>query len=645
MDDPELVSLHGKSPIRIRCYAWIIGSTFAAVSGILLAPLVGLQAIILTYLVVQAFGAAAIGMFRNIPLTFFGGLVLGIAASVSTKYVVNLSWLQGLPESLPFIVLLVVMLVTPRRKLAPQSTELQRAPLPWQAPPAGRLLLGVVVLALLVTVPLYAGNQMTFFIVGLSQAILILSLGLLVRTAGMVSLCQAAFAAIGAVAFAQFSANFHMPWLLAFFLGSLVVVPVAALLALPAIRLSGVFLALATFGFGIMVEQMFYPMNFMFTVVGGGRPMSRPSFAGSDTEYYYVVLVFVVFFAVVMYLIHRSRLGRMLGGMSESPLSVRIMGLNTNVTRIMVFCIAGFMAGSAGILYGGAIHVAADTDPYYASFYSLVILAILVISPGREPWYAVFAVVAAIIPGYLTSANTQSWLNVLFGFSAIVVAMNGGPQTLPQNIRVAIQRMFGALSSRLHMEREQPIPSPRLATAAVVARDAGVRDRVTGLQVDQLSVHFGGLRALEKVTVDAPLGRITGLIGPNGAGKTTLFNACSGIVRPSEGSVALHGEDVTGMGQAARGERGLGRTFQVMQLCDSLSVLENVSLGCETGQAGGATVDPDRCHARAAQSGESRGCRRPRSVRYRGIGQASGGRPANWTASTRGTRSMPGREF
>jgi ABC-type branched-subunit amino acid transport system ATPase component len=107
-----------------------------------------------------------------------------------------------------------------------------------------------------------------------------------------------------------------------------------------------------------------------------------------------------------------------------------------------------------------------------------------------------------------------------------------------------------------------------------------------GLVVSGLVVRFGGLVAVDGVNLHAPTGRVTGLIGPNGAGKTTTFNACSGLVRPTEGSVGLFGEDVTSASPPARAQRGLGRTFQRMELFDSLLVRENVALGREAGLAG-----------------------------------------------------------
>jgi ABC-type branched-subunit amino acid transport system ATPase component len=100
-------------------------------------------------------------------------------------------------------------------------------------------------------------------------------------------------------------------------------------------------------------------------------------------------------------------------------------------------------------------------------------------------------------------------------------------------------------------------------------------------------VRFGGLVAVDNLAFSAPLGRVTGLIGPNGAGKTTTFDACSGINRRVGGTIRLRGADVTRMGAAARGRNGLGRTFQRMQLGDSLTVAENVELGREASLAGG----------------------------------------------------------
>lgn len=107
-----------------------------------------------------------------------------------------------------------------------------------------------------------------------------------------------------------------------------------------------------------------------------------------------------------------------------------------------------------------------------------------------------------------------------------------------------------------------------------------------GLELKSISVRYGGHLAVDNVSLCAPRGKITGLIGPNGAGKTTIFNACSGLLKPTAGTVKLFGEDVTRMPAHRRAQRGLGRTFQRIELFDSLTVAENLGLGREAGLAG-----------------------------------------------------------
>ena len=106
------------------------------------------------------------------------------------------------------------------------------------------------------------------------------------------------------------------------------------------------------------------------------------------------------------------------------------------------------------------------------------------------------------------------------------------------------------------------------------------------LAVDDLTVRFGGLTAVDGVSLQVRTGQLVGLIGPNGAGKTTTFNACSGLVTPVHGSVTLLGTETSGMGPAARARLGLGRTFQRMELYDRLTVEENVAMGLEARVAG-----------------------------------------------------------
>jgi ABC-type branched-subunit amino acid transport system ATPase component/branched-subunit amino acid ABC-type transport system permease component len=583
VDDPDLLDLQGTDPIKVRRTSWIIGSMIASISGILiLTTPIGLEPIFLTFLVVQAFGAAAVGMFSSIPLTFAGGLLVGVVESVFTKWEVSYPWMVGLNKGVPFFILIIVMLVTPRHKLAPPTSAEARPPLLWHGPPVMRRAAFVIVGAALASVPMWAETKLAPYWIGaLTMTLIMLSLGLLVRTAGIVSLCTAAFAAIGAVSFSQLHADAGLPWVVALLLAGLIAVPIGAIVAIPSIRLSGLFLALATLGFGLLIQNVFYRRSFMFTVLAEGRRMPRPGWAASNERYYYLVLAFVGIGVLAISAINRGRLGRILSGMSDSPRAVSTLGLSINTTRVIVFCIGAYIAAVAGALHGGMLGVADAGSAFFSSFNSIILIAVLALAPFRVPWYAIFAGVTQVIPAYIDGKNTTHWLTVIFGFFAIMVAVQGGPQPMPAKLQHFFESKFGRsrATSAIELDGAADIDLRRPAHAAASGS-------TNGLAVSNLTVRFGGLVAVDDVTLHAPMGRITGLIGPNGAGKTTTFNAFSGLNRPSVGTVTMHGTDISGASPPGRARLGVGRSFQIMELCESLTVTDNVALGRESSQAG-----------------------------------------------------------
>ncbi|MGD9701000.1 MAG: ATP-binding cassette domain-containing protein [Acidimicrobiia bacterium] len=586
VDDPDLVDLQGVNPIAVRRISWIIGSTLAAMSGVLILPFLHLEAIVLTFLVVQTFGAAAIGRFSSIPWTFAGGLLIGVGSSLLTKYELDVPILTGLSGGLPFLVLIVVMIVTPKQYLIPPSTSVHRAPLEWHGPRSMRIAAYAVVFGFLLLVPTFVDFKIIAWTRALTVVIVMLSLGLLVRTAGIVSLCTATFSAIGAVAASQFLIGAGIPFIPAVLLAGLVAVPVGALVAIPSIRLTGLFLALATLGFGLLAERVFYRQSYMFSASTSGKKIPRPGWADTDTKYYLLVLAFVVLAVALVGAINRGRLGRVVLGMSDSSRAVSTLGLSTNLTRVIVFCIGAFMAAVAGALYGGINQLITAEDNYFIAFNSIILIAVLALAPFRVPWYAIFAGLTQLVPAYISGTDTVHWLNVIFGFFAVTIALQGGSHPMPAKLRDVFERIGGSARRTSRIGRHAADIDIDLRR-----REPQVPDgTIPGLVVSDLTVRFGGLLAVDDVSLRAPMGRITGLIGPNGAGKTTTFNSCSGLNRPTRGQVLLHGEDVSNESPPSRARRGLGRTFQIMELCESLTVADNVALGRESGQAGASVL-------------------------------------------------------
>jgi branched-subunit amino acid ABC-type transport system permease component len=440
VDNPDLVGLGGNNPVRVRTIAWTIGLGTAALSGVLLGPSVGLNAPLLTLLVVQAFGAAAVGRFSNLPLVYAGGLLLGVLAAVVTKYGPGHQFLQGVPSSLPFVFLLAVMLLAPHR-LAQRPA---RARLPSGTlrplPPWLRTGGPFAAIALAAAVPALVGSRLPLYSSGAAYVVLFVSLALLVRTSGQTSLCHAGFAAVGASSFSHCAHDAGLPWVLALLIAGLVAVPVGALVAIPAIRLSGIYLALATFGFGVLLQQLVYRTRFMF---GRNGPLDvpRPSGLDGDVAFYYVVLAVAVLACLLVTVLTRQRLGRLLRALADSPLALSAQGVDVNVTRVIVFCISAFLAAISGALLA-ALSGSVDVAPF-DPFRSLLYLAVLAVAgSGQLRAPVVAAMLFAVLPAYLAGSNAvATYEPVAFGVGAIVVALvEGSRDEIAAVVRRGAQR-------------------------------------------------------------------------------------------------------------------------------------------------------------------------------------------------------------
>jgi ABC-type branched-subunit amino acid transport system ATPase component len=297
----------------------------------------------------------------------------------------------------------------------------------------------------------------------------------------------------------------------------------------------------------------------------------------SDTGFYYVTLLLVALAAIGVVVLTRSRLGRLLRSMSDSPLALTTSGTSVRVTMVIVFCISAYLAAIAGALSGMVVSTASGAN--YPPLESLSLIALIMISLGGVPWYAlVGAAGMGLVPVYFNSANTNNWLEIIFGVAAIIGAMGFQPQ-MPPGLAALLDRLGGRSKRQVQQPQQEKAESPERVQLAPPAPMT--------LEIEGLTVGFGGLVAVDGLSLTATPGRITGLIGPNGAGKTTVFNACSGLVTPRSGKVSLSDRDVTRLAAAKRARTGLGRTFQQMELFDSLSVLDNVLVGFEASKAGG----------------------------------------------------------
>ncbi len=428
-DNAELLGLARQAPPIVRAKAWMIGSAFAAGSGILLAPAIGLDALVLTLVVVQAFGAAAVGRFQSTTLAFVGGVGIGVVQSLLNSPRVRddvpfANDLPGLDQAVQFIVLFAVLLATRGDRLHEHAVP--RAPRSRAAYPRP-LVVGLVVVGVGVAVglPFLFESRVPVYTLGAVFIIVFASLFLLTEVSNQVSLCQVSFVALGATTFCHVTTGLGLPWALGLLAAGLVAVPLGAVVAIPAIRLSGLFLALATLGFGVLVEKLLYPRAFMFGAFGS-RTGARPDVLGlSEARPYYFLCVALAAGAIaVVVVIRRSRLGRLLAGLAASPVALATHGSSINVTRVLVFCISAFLAGVAGALYVGVVGSVSSSGASptaLVSFNSLVWLAVLAFV-GRSAILTPMLAAGALVigPSYLTNPNTAQHLTIAFGLIAVV---------------------------------------------------------------------------------------------------------------------------------------------------------------------------------------------------------------------------------
>ena len=377
VDNPELCAIKGMRPHVVTAASWALGSMLAGLAAILIAPGLNLEMNLLIQLVVAAYAAAVVGRLSSLPATFVGALILGISQNLLIGYLPQDNELvRNLKPALPFLVLVGALLLRPERKL-PEKIRSYAEPRPPKARTTA--ILGVVAVgAALVVSGGLSHFQLLIGTKGLIFACLTLSLVLLTGLSGQVSVMQMSFAGIGAVVLGKLGPD--VPWALALALAAVIAAGVGALVALPTLRLRGIYLALSTLAFAILMDGMFFGNSAIF---GGGEtiPVPRPTLLGfdltSDRAMFVVTAAAVAIFANVFLAIRRGPFGRVLAALKDSPTACQMLGMNLAAVKLKVFALSALMAGVAGALLGGLQVRAGQLDFLY--FRSLTVLLVATI--------------------------------------------------------------------------------------------------------------------------------------------------------------------------------------------------------------------------------------------------------------------------
>jgi branched-chain amino acid transport system permease protein len=476
VDARDLAALNGARPDRISMLSWAIGSSLAALAGILLAPLLSLDVIGLTLLVVVAYAAAMVGRLKSLPLTFLGAMILGLGQQYLLGYqgrvvdalsLESISWVfEDLRPALPALLLFAVLIAMPEERLRAGRLATARAPrVPggWEALAGAALLVAVAVLSGFLS----DANRLTLAN-GLSLSLIMLSLVLLTGYGGQVSLCQMSFVGLGAFAMGAFGGDGSPVGLLA---AVALAAPVGAIVALPALRLQGLYLALATMSFALFMEVFVFPQEAIFSNLGS-RDIGRLDLLGLsfDGERAYFVLMAVAFalMSLLVLALRRGPFGRRLAAMRDSPAASTTLGLNLTRTKLAAFTISAGMAGLAGALYGGLRGVAGSTD--FIMFQSLPLLLAAVIGGINSVTGALLGGMSlALLPvlqGYFPGLT--GLVPLLVGVSAMTLGRN------PNGIAFFLFEVFGRFAFWRRpgfLRRKRPQVPAREVTGVAAAAD------------------------------------------------------------------------------------------------------------------------------------------------------------------------------
>jgi branched-subunit amino acid ABC-type transport system permease component/ABC-type branched-subunit amino acid transport system ATPase component len=636
VDRPGLAQLRGVDRKRTSMLAWIIGTTLASLTGIAAGPTFNsLSPDTYTLITFVAVAAAVAGGFRSIPIAFTAGLVIGILESLIVRYATFASSINGFNSAVPFVVLLVGVVVWGRRRgrvagaaqvsrtVRDYTSDLPawRRGLPWTI--TGALLI-------LYTVWLSDAFWTGQLIEGLAFGLIFLSFVIVTGLGGMVTLAQAAFVTLAGLTAGLLFNQYHVPYIGALVLAVLVAMVFGLLVALPALRLGGLALALATLALGFLCDNVLFGWGWL-TNGSDGWAIPRPNLGilnlNSNRSMAIVMIVLVAIGVIITRNLQRSAAGRAAISVTSSDAGARMVGINPTRVKLFTFAIGAGLAGFGGVML--ATYNNSASAPGFATEAGLVWLASVVLQGIRRPGGAVVAGISvSIVPAIISSGfHLPFWTwdgtanpyipNVLFGLGAITMAQD------PNGILSLNAALFRAQRDKRRARKAaragqagravpvtglpaqaEPVTSDAVpsvgrigepattattvpatteipATTAIAATTAIPATSASAdaiLVLDGLDAGYGEIQVLKHASLVLARGSITAVVGSNGAGKSTLCSVVGGLIAPTSGRILFNGQDITREPAHDRCRLGLLLAPESRGIFPNITVDDNLSL-------------------------------------------------------------------
>jgi len=590
--NPDAAVMAGMNARRLTTLVWAIAGAVAACTVILVLPTRGFSGgeFLGPGLLLRGLVCAVVARMVNLPLALVSGLALGVVEQLLLYNYPS----GGQVEMVIFLIIVGVLLFRRTREgrsedkgswvnvraFDPLPYSLRQLPavraLPWVSAavlvPAGLL------------IPLLTTNQRatTFGLIA-SFAVVAMSLSLVTGLSGQLSLGQFAVAGVGAACsflVADHGGSFIVGVMAACVAGG----GVAVVIGLPALRIRGLMLAVTTLGFALAAEDWLLQQNWMLGTGVTPKTIAVGGFAFNTGKRYYLIAFGALLVAVWLARnVWNGRLSRQLRALRDNEDAARSFGVRATALKLQIFVIGGVLAGLGGAVYG---HLLAQEGSSAFTVESSINVAAIVVVGGLG--LLVGPVLGSLyiigIPAFIPLDNVGIAATAL-GWLVLILQFPGG---IGQSIAPWRDRIVDALARRGGVDP---------AAARTVTPGAGIGISGRGLPVtvraerqpagtcllraDALCKNFGGVRAVDHVSLEVRAGEILGIIGPNGAGKTTFFELLGGFSGVDGGTITYRGRDITHTSPEARAADGLIRSFQDAALFPSMTVLEVVMLALE----------------------------------------------------------------
>ena len=402
VDSPTLAGLHGARPQRASALAWAMGSSLAALAGILIAPEVLMSVEGLTLLIINAFAAAIIGRLRSLPLTIVGGLIIGLLTSFTLGFLdVSGRW-ANVSQAIPTIVLFVALLALPAAPITVgrRAARLHaRVPKTWEAIVGGCL----IVLMVWVATGFMAVTTQNRLTAAMLTALVLVPLVPVIGWSGQVAIAPLTFAGIGAFVMAAYATDGSL-W--GVVLSAAVALPFGIAMALPALRLQGLYFALASVAFARAMELLFFSQSGIMT--GRFDVVQRPELFGvsfhSQRAFAVLTSITLALVMVLLVALRRSTFGRRLIAMRDSTAACTTVGLDVRRLKLAVFCLSASLGAIAGAFV--AMQRGTPTAPDFGMFPGIAMVMFLVMGGITIVSGALFAGWMSFVFSWVTTAWT-----------------------------------------------------------------------------------------------------------------------------------------------------------------------------------------------------------------------------------------------